>query len=106
MDPKVEGPRGRGAPQKAEEECRERERLIKERQDRIDRLLHEATALRQATDLRSYVETVLARSLPASEPGTQESIRRWAAWALGEADRIDPIKSQQFMATLPATERC
>lgn len=87
------------ARRKQEEAARqERERLIKEQQDRIDRLLGEAMALRQATDIRAYVDAVMARvQREDDDPVKLERLRAWASWALAEADRIDPIKSERFL---------
>lgn len=79
---------------------RERERILKEQQARVDRLLGEAAALRQATDIRAYVETVLAKAPHQHEPEKLDRLRAWASWALAEADRIDPIKSERFLQQL------
>lgn len=45
---------------KEEEERRERERQIKAHKERVERLLSEASALRQAAEIRAYVEAVRA----------------------------------------------
>lgn len=79
---------------------RERERILKEQQARVDRLLGEAAALHQATDIRAYVETVLAKVSHQDAPEKSDRLRAWASWALAEADRIDPIKSEQFLQQL------
>lgn len=91
------------ARRKQEEAARqERERLVKEQQDKIDRLLGEAMALRQATDIRVYVETVIARMKCENDPLKLKKLHGWASWALAEADRIDPIKSEQFLLEIPS----
>jgi hypothetical protein len=82
---------------KEEEERRERERQIKAQKERVERLLSDASALRQAADIRTYVETVLALNASASDPLPLEKVEAWAAWALAEADRIDPIRSGRFL---------
>lgn len=85
---------------KEEEERRERERQIKVQKERVDRLLNEASALRQAADIRAYVEAVRAANASASDPLPQEKIKAWATWALAEADRIDPIRSGRFLSQI------
>jgi hypothetical protein len=82
---------------KEEEEVRERERQIKAQKERVERLLNEALALRQAADIRAYVEAVRATNALANDPLPQASIDEWTAWALTEADRIDPVHSGQFL---------
>lgn len=82
---------------KEEAERRERERRIQAEKARIERLLNEALALRQATDIRAYVEAVRAANASAANPLPQEKVETWAAWALAEADRIDPVRSGRFL---------
>ncbi len=82
---------------KEEEERRERERQIQAQKERVERLLNEAAALRQADEIRSYVEAVRAANAAASDPLPPEKIEAWATWALAEADRIDPIRSGRFL---------
>jgi hypothetical protein len=86
--------------QKEEEERRERERLVKEQKERVDRLLSEAAALRQAAEIRSYVDAVRIANASASDPRPQREIDAWAAWALAEADRIDPVLSGGFLSQI------
>lgn len=81
---------------KAEAERRERERLAQLEKERIDRLLSEATSLRQANDIRTYVSTVKT-AVGSSSEFTLEELERWCTWALAQADRIDPIKSRAFL---------
>jgi hypothetical protein len=66
----------------------EQEQLEQARQARVDRLLGEAASLRQANDIREYVETVRRHAT-----GSKSDIERWSAWALGVADSIDPVLS-------------
>jgi hypothetical protein len=82
---------------KEEEEQKERERRVKEEQTRIDRLLGEAVAFRQATDIRAYVELVRQASQTSSEPVDGQELELWAAWAIAQADRIDPVRSRRFL---------
>jgi hypothetical protein len=72
---------------KVEAERRERERLAAIETAKRDMLRNDATAWREAADIRAYVEAVRrAAALPVSVDG-------WTRWALLEADRIDPIAS-------------
>jgi hypothetical protein len=75
--------------QKEEAERRERERPLQLEKERIDRLLGDAAALRQARDIRSYVEAM--KALCAGDPSQvgAEDLRIWEEWALSQADRID-----------------
>ncbi len=84
---------------KEEEERRERERHVQAQKERVERLLNEASALRQADEIRAYVEAVRATNAAASDPLPPEKIEAWATWALAEADRIDPIRSGRFRET-------
>lgn len=81
-----------------EEERRERERRIAEEKARIDRLLGEAAAFRQANDIRAYVRSVQTLNTSASNPVPDVTLAGWAAWALAQADRIDPVLSRAFLA--------
>ncbi len=83
---------------KEEAERRERERQVQAEKERIERLLNEASALRQATDIRAYVEAVRTANATAEKPLPQEKVETWAAWALAEANRIDPVRSGRFLA--------
>lgn len=80
-----------------EAERRERDRRLQAEKERIERLLNEASALRQAADIRAYVEAVRAENAAADNPLPQEKVEAWAAWALAEADRIDPVRSGRFL---------
>ncbi len=85
---------------KEEEERCERERLIKAHKERVERLLNEALALRQAVEIRTYVEAVRTANVLASDPLPHDKIEAWATWALAEADRIDPIRSGLFLGQI------
>jgi hypothetical protein len=82
-----------------ETERREQERFKKLEQQRIDGLLSQAIALRQARDIRSYVFDVRA-TLATPPPGGAGQFEEWASWALEQADRIDPVKSQAFLGLM------
>lgn len=93
---------------RAEEEQRERERQLKEEKERIERLLNEAAAVRQAADIRAYVDIVLAAVGSTSNQVSAERLQQWVEWARAEADRIDPIRSGKFLAQIdsgPSTVR-
>lgn len=82
-------------------EAQEREALEQERREeraRVRRLLLEASALRQAQDIRSYVEAVRGRLTGGDLPVSIEDLERWTRWALAEADRIDPVLSSAFLS--------
>jgi hypothetical protein len=82
--------------QEAEREAREaQERLERER---IARLVAQAKSLDRANQIRTYVETVRGRA--PDTPIPQTDLDRWSAWALGEADRIDPVKNGTIMRTI------
>ena len=74
---------------KEERERKERERLEAERKARIEGLLGAAAKHRQANDIREYVAAVRNGNVSA-DPA---DIERWAAWALAQADDLDPLRS-------------
>jgi hypothetical protein len=76
---------------KEEEERKAHERREREAKERIDRLISQSTALHQAETIRLYVEATRNRvdEIQISEG----DFEKWAAWALNEADRIDPVKN-------------
>lgn len=83
--------------QRIETEARlERERLEKLRRERIQRLLDEASAYRQACDIRDYVDRVLETTGVTSTPEEQAQIMLWAKWARAQADDLDPIVLGQY----------
>jgi hypothetical protein len=85
---------------KEEAERRERERQIKLEQERIQRLLGEASAFRQAADIRAFVESVRTANTSAIDPLPQDKVEAWAIWAMNEADRIDPVRSGRILSGL------
>ncbi|MDX1245413.1 hypothetical protein GOL91_03595 [Sinorhizobium medicae] len=80
-----------------EEERRERERQIQAEQARIDHLLSDAKAFRQAADIRAYIESVRQASAGAQDSISADELEDWASWALAQADRIDPVLSKRFL---------
>lgn len=76
---------------RAEAERKARELREAEEKARIDGLIAQSNSLDQARTIRGYVDAVRARG---SELGiSANDLGRWAAWALAEADRIDPVKN-------------
>lgn len=65
----------------------EAERLAAEEQAKRDRLFAAAEAHRVAEGVRAYVRQVQARAT-GEDAG---EVEKWAAWALGVADEVDPI---------------
>jgi hypothetical protein len=66
-------------------------------QARIDRLLDEALSLRQAMDIRAYVEAVRTAVANETTSISAEELLQWSKWALAAADRIDPVRSARFI---------
>lgn len=77
---------------KAEEEREKRKLLEKQAKERIDRLLAQAKALDQSNTIRAYVQAV--RDRIAELLVNHDDFEKWASWALGEADRIDPVRNR------------
>lgn len=83
--------------QREEAERQARERAEKAKKARIDRLLSEAAAFRQATDIRKYVTNVRQANAASEDPVPQSELDAWASWALAQADEIDPVLSRRFL---------
>jgi hypothetical protein len=81
---------------KEEAERKERERIAKLERERVDRLLGEADALRQAEAIRRYVAEARVANERSPNPMSVAELERWTAWALEQADRIDPVSSGAF----------
>ena len=78
-----------------ERDERERqERLAAEQKARIDSLLLDAAAHRQANDIRAYVAAVRSSTTKTENP---DQLETWRRWALTQADRLDPISSDRWM---------
>lgn len=67
---------------------------------RIGALVEGAEALERASRIRRYAAAVRAAYLERVETTPPDGLERWVAWALAEADAIDPIISQRFAADL------
>jgi hypothetical protein len=81
--------------EQAEAEQKERERIAALAKARTDRLLAHATTLTQANAIRAYVETVCSVAVNDSVP--PDELQQWRAWALEQADRLDPVVSGAFL---------
>ena len=81
---------------KAEAERKERERRERLERERVDRLLGEAASLARAQEIRRYVEAVRQANVLNTDPVPPAEMDAWSAWALAQADRIDPVKSGAF----------
>jgi hypothetical protein len=73
---------------KLEQEKAERDRVLKLEEDRLKRLVDSAENHRRANDIRGFVASVIANPAPTAG---EDRVGRWQAWALAQADRIDPI---------------
>jgi hypothetical protein len=80
-----------------EEERMERERQQRLAQARIDKLVGEANDLMRAETIRTYVARVKERALKGDSDAPDGEFKVWEEWALGEADRIDPVLSGRFL---------
>jgi hypothetical protein len=76
---------------KEAEERREREKLAAIERAKTNALVRDAMNWRKATEIRKYVEAV-RNALTGPREGF-EACSAWSAWALSEADKLDPIIS-------------
>lgn len=90
------------ARREAEALRREQERRVAEQRERVERLLVQAAGLRQAREIRAYVEAVRRAARRPSTSFDAAEVETWSAWALIQADRIDPIASGAFLSDLAA----
>ncbi len=80
-------------------EREEQEHQQRVEQARIDRLLDEAASLRQAMDIRAYVDAVKGMVANETTSISAEKLERWSKWALAAAGRIDPVRNAHFIRT-------
>lgn len=85
---------------KEEQERLERERIIELEQNRGDRLLAGASALKRATEIREYVEQVVQRCAAERGLAGKPELEVWTKWAREQADRIDPVSGGQFLLSI------
>ena len=82
--------------QRAEREAAERARVAELERKRVERLLAEAAASEKARIIRRYVDDVRAADAASPSPMPQSELEEWAAWALGQADCLDPVANGSF----------
>jgi len=85
---------------KEEAERQERECQLQLEKERVDRLLGEATALRQAMDIRAYVKAIQELTKSGVGSASIEEVAKWSDWATAQADRIDPVLSGTFLEAI------
>jgi hypothetical protein len=87
-----------------EAERLERERQLRIEKDRRDRLVAEVRAWNLAADIRRYVQAVQARQDVHADSSGPSQGREWVAWALAEANRLDPLGLQDSRWNVKANE--
>jgi len=87
--------------QKAEEERLERERRRKAEKAKLDRLLADAAAWRQAAEVRAFVAAARAKHAGEAQGPCAEELERWAHWALSQAEQLDPLSRSEVSALVP-----
>lgn len=85
---------------KAAQVQKERERLTKLEAARVTRLLDQATALRQAREIRAFVDEVRQVIRSSGAPIDSGEFDSWSEWALSQANRIDPTLNGAFSSTM------
>lgn len=88
----------------AEAVRKEKERQERLERERVDRLLGEAASLARAQEIRRYVGEVKKANAASADPMPVDEIEAWSAWALRQADRIDPVRSGAFRKPHDADE--
>jgi hypothetical protein len=79
---------------------RRQERLAQLNQKRLQDLRMSGDLLRQAHDIRALVDQVRHAIDEGSLEIDASTLQAWQQWALGEADRIDPVRSGQIFTHL------
>jgi hypothetical protein len=69
-------------------------------QQRIEHLLSQADALHKAQLIRAYVAAVQKAETEAEQTSSEE-LKAWSAWALAQADRIDPVLNCAYKTRPP-----
>lgn len=78
-------------------------RKEEERQAELTRkkaLREQASAWRQAAEIRGFVAAARAALSDGARPNDPERLEVWSAWALAHADEIDPLASRQTAEAL------
>lgn len=84
------------------EEARRQEKLAALEKERLGQLRRSGELLREAEDIRRLVQVVKAAVLLGDQPVSDQDLENWEKWAVGYADRVDPIKSGQFLTHVQA----
>lgn len=77
--------------QREKEERRQLEEILRVAAERRTWLIADASAWRQAADVRAFIATVRERQSQCRDGGPDKGFQEWIVWATEEADRIDPL---------------
>jgi len=88
--------------QKAEVERLERERRRKAAQAKVDRLLADAAAWRQAAEVRVFIAAVRSKHAQDLDSPRAKELEEWAHWALSQAEQLDPLNRSELSPPVPA----
>lgn len=80
------------------QEKRRQEELAERNRQRLQHLQRSGELLRQAEDIRALVRLVRQAIVEGSTEADAAGLGAWERWALAEADKIDPIRSRQFLS--------
>lgn len=80
----------------AEAERKELERQAALEKKRVEDALDDAVAFRRALDIRTYVDEARAANAGVRDALPPEDFETWASWAVAQADRIDPVRTEAF----------
>lgn len=94
--------RDRQERQQLAEEKQRREALAALEQKRLEALRRSGELLREAENIRSLVIRVKEAVLAGSQRVAMDDLIAWETWALGYADRVDPVASGQYLTHLHA----
>lgn len=86
--------------ERLEQEKRRQEQLAELNRQRLQHLHTSGELLRQAQDIRALVERVRYAIVDGSTDIDASVLESWERWALAEADKIDPVRSGQFLTHL------
>lgn len=84
--------------QKAEAERLERLRLENEERARVQGLFEEANNWCRAKEIREYVAAVKTANPAGLVPWDCKKLEDWSRWALGLADKLDPLRVESLEA--------
>ena len=86
--------------ERIEKEKQRQEWLVQLNQKRLQNLRNSGELLREAEDIRAFVERVRRAIGEGSADIDPSVVEAWQLWALAEADRIDPVRSGQILTHL------